>query len=156
MNTCKIITILLVFSSVNCLAQEIEGPLTMKRSIIMMDGRIVKPREVLKIMEPYNEAYQSYRKAKANYDAAQFFSFTGGFLVGWPLGTAIAGGDPNWGMAGAGAGLILIGIPFTSAYKKHASNAIRIYNGGTDSQTASAYDVYFTAFPGGARLTLKL
>ena len=72
--------------------------------------------------------------AKSNYDIGTVFGFAGGFLVGWPLGTALGGGEPNWTLAGIGAGLIVVSIPFSTSYTKHAKKAVGIYNTGL-SQT---------------------
>lgn len=35
----------------------------------------------------------------------------GGALIGWPIGTYIGGGEPEWVLAGIGAGLVAIAIP---------------------------------------------
>ena len=64
----------------------------------------------------------------------------GGFLVGWPAGTSLAGGDPNWTLAAIGAGLIVISIPFTLAYTKHAKNSVRIYNSGLSRSSFQSRD----------------
>lgn len=57
----------------------------------------------------------------SNYNAAQVIGFAGGFLVGRPLGTALAGGDANRGLAAGGA-LILCSIPLTVSFKKTRRN----------------------------------
>jgi hypothetical protein len=57
-------------------------------------------------------------------------SCAGGFMVGWPIGTAIGGGDPEWAMAGIGAGLIVIAIPLSLKFNKQAKQAVDTYNGG--------------------------
>jgi hypothetical protein len=59
---------------------------------------------------------------------ALIFGGIGGYLIGYPLGQAIAGGDANWGMAGVGAGVALIALPFHSAFKKNANLSIDLYN----------------------------
>ena len=69
-------------------------------------------------------------KAKSGYGLASALAFGGGFLIGWPLGTAIGGGDPNWTLAAAGAGLVIIGIPVNSAAMNNAKEAANIYNNG--------------------------
>lgn len=45
----------------------------------------------------------------------------GGALIGWPLGTAIGGGDPEWALAGIGAGFLAIGIPVAVIGQKRCS-----------------------------------
>ena len=51
-------------------------------------------------------------------------------MVGWPLGTSIAGGEPNWVMAGIGAGLVVISIPVNNKFIKQATQAVKTYNEG--------------------------
>lgn len=51
-----------------------------------------------------------------------------GFLIGWPIGTAIGGGDPNWLLAGIGAGILIVAIPVSKAATTNALKAVEIYN----------------------------
>lgn len=100
-----------------------------KGGTLYQGGTVIKPKDMLRIMEPVPEALAAFKKAKANYDAASVFAVIGGFLVGYPLGTALAGGDPQWGLAAGGAALILVvGLPLNSAFKKNANIAIDLYN----------------------------
>lgn len=92
--------------------------------------RIYPPRLLLKITESNAEAFKEMKIAKSNSSVSNVFGIPGGFLVGWTLGTAIGGGKANWAVAGIGAGLIAISIPFSTAYSRHAKNAVRIYNDG--------------------------
>jgi hypothetical protein len=115
-------------------AQIREGDIIMQKTFggvkFYQDTRLLKPKEVLATMEPNTEAFNAFKKAKSNYDAANVFGFIGGFMIGWPLGTAVAGGDPEWGIAAGGAAFALIAIPLTSSFKKHAKNAVDLYNNG--------------------------
>ena len=74
------------------------------------------------------EAYSYMQKAQSNYVGASIFGFTGGFFIGWPVGTAIAGGDAKWVLAGIGAGLVLMAIPMAVGYKRNVTKAVEIYN----------------------------
>ncbi len=69
---------------------------------------------------------------------AMIFSYAGVFMVGWPLGAAIGGGEPNWAMAGIGAGLIVVAIPISQNFNKKAKHAVETYHGGL--QTSSFWD----------------
>ena len=115
-----------VFSILSSFAQ---GDIEMRKSRFIYEGKVIKPREVLELMKSDEQAYPVFTKAMANYNAAQVLGFVGGFLVGWPLGTAIGGGDPNWGLAAGGGALILASIPLSVSFKKHAETAVSIYNG---------------------------
>ena len=99
-------------------------------TVFMKNGQYLTPRQLLDLTKTNDEAYKEMKIAKSNYDIAYVFGFAGGFMVGWPIGTAIGGGKPNWALAGVGAGLIVVSIPFSNSYSKHAKNAITIYNKG--------------------------
>jgi hypothetical protein len=86
-------------------------------------------------LEANPEASKLFQQAKPNGTAATIFGMAGGFLVGWPIGTAIAGGKPSWELAGIGAGLIVISIPFSSAFNKKTKEAVSIYNQGNKTST---------------------
>ena len=92
------------------------------------NGRFLTPNQLLEITKADQKAYAEMQVAKGNYSVTMVFSYIGGFLIGWPIGTALAGGDANWTLAGIGAGCILLSIPFSSGYTKHAKNAVRLYN----------------------------
>ena len=89
---------------------------------------VLNPKDVLSIMESDPEAHAAFKKAKANYDAAGVLAAIGGALIGYPIGTAIGGGDPQWGLAAGGVAIILIALPLNSAFKKNANIAIDLYN----------------------------
>ena len=88
----------------------------------------VSPKQVLFIMKGDPLAYQEFKKARANYRAEGVVGFIGGTLLTIPIITAIAGGEPEWGLAAGGAVLIAATIPLNRAYKRHALNALDIYN----------------------------
>ncbi|MGV3502970.1 MAG: hypothetical protein ACO1O1_04635 [Adhaeribacter sp.] len=125
-------------------AQNSSDSITVKKAmgvVFSQNGKPLKPRQLLDIMQSNPEALAGMKKAKTNFDVGYGFSFAGGILVGWTLGTALGGGDPNWAMAGVGAGLIGISIPFSSAYSKHAKNAVRRYNEGLNQTSMNKVDL---------------
>lgn len=86
--------------------------------------------ELMKILSAHPSAHAEMKKARTNQAFSFVFSFTGGALIGWPIGTAAGGGDPNWTLAAVGAGLVAIAIPFEIAFNKRAKNAVNLYNSG--------------------------
>jgi hypothetical protein len=110
-------------------------------TVFRQNGKNLTPSQLLNITQSNTEAYKEMKIAKSNYDVGFVFGFTGGFLVGWTAGTAIAGGKPNWTLAGIGAGLIVVSIPFSTAYTKHAKNAVKLYNNGLKSTGLSNVDL---------------
>jgi len=117
------------------------------------DARLLKPKQVLKIMESNPEAYAEFKKAKSNYDASQVFGFIGGFMICWPLGTALAGGEPEWGIAAGGLAVLCIAIPLDNAFKKHARNAITTYNSTSVTARRPVFRVHLNG--AGARVVMK-
>ncbi|ADR20950.1 hypothetical protein MATR_14240 [Marivirga tractuosa] len=125
---------LTVISFIN--AQEIESEKVFGGYKYIQEGKPLNIHQLEEIMEPLPDAYKHIKKAKTNNTLATIVGYTGGFLIGWPVGTALAGGDPNWGLAGIGAGVLVLAIPFTSSYSKNVERAIGIYN---SSLKSSAY-----------------
>lgn len=115
--------------------------------VFQQNGRNLTPRQLMNIMKINPDAYAEMKTANSNYVASMFFQLPGGFLIGYPLGTAIAGGDPNWTLAAIGAGLVVISIPLISGYNKHANQAVNIYNKGliSNSKTISQMSLGLTA-----------
>ncbi|MEM9389420.1 MAG: hypothetical protein AAGA02_03035 [Bacteroidota bacterium] len=120
-----------------------DSPITYRKAfggyVFEQDGKALKPKQMLDIFQNNEAAYKAMKKAKANYDPAIGLSFVGGTLVGWPLGTALGGGDPNWALAGIGAGLIIAAIPLGSAFNKHAIRAVDLFNGDNDKSSTRLY-----------------
>jgi hypothetical protein len=93
-----------------------------------MDSLALSPKQITMMLKQNPEAMAEFKVAKSNAAISSVLGFTGGVLIGIPLGTAIAGGKPEWIYAGGGALLILASIPFNAAFRRHALNAIDLYN----------------------------
>lgn len=135
-------------------AQTESSDIRMKKSKFYEGTRVLRPREVLTRMEIDPAAFKEFKRAKSNYDAAHVLGFVGGFLIGWPLGTALGGGDPQWGLAGGGAALLLASIPLNNGFKKHAQKALTIYNGRPVSRVQTRMSFRFYGY--GGALVLKI
>ena len=99
-------------------------------TVFQQNGRNLNPRQLLDITQVNQEAFSEMKIAKRNSDLSNVLGFPGAFMLGWQLGTASAGGEANWSLAGIGAGLMIISIPFTIAFTKHAKNAVHFFNDG--------------------------
>jgi hypothetical protein len=75
------------------------------------------------------QAFKEIQAAHSTYVLASIIGGAGGFLVGWPLGAALAGGEPNWALAGVGAGLIVVSIPISQKFNRQVRQAVNTYNG---------------------------
>ena len=116
------------------------------------DSVVISPKMVLEEMKVNPLAYAEFKKAKNNLTAASTLGFAGGLLIGFPLGTAIAGGDPEWGLAAGGVGLILASIPFNNAFKQHALLAIDQYN---ENPTSRRIKINFYVTGVGGKLVIR-
>ena len=99
-------------------------------TVFKQNGKVLTPKQLMSIVQSNPSAFQEMKVAKNNYSVASVVGFAGGFMVGYPIGTALAGGKADWALAGIGAGLIVASIPFTNAYVGHATNAVKMYNAG--------------------------
>lgn len=86
--------------------------------------------QLVNIMKPNGQAYNQIKSAQSTNTLATIIGGVGGFMVGWPIGAAVAGGKPNWTMAGIGVGLIVVSIPITKNFNKKAKQAVKTFNGG--------------------------
>lgn len=131
--------LLITISLTKSFAQTNSEPITTKKKggeIQFYQGdEKLNLREVKSIFESNELAYQQIKKAKTTYTWAYISSVCGGGLIGYPLGTALAGGDPEWALLGAGVGLVTISILITRSYNKKAKLALETYNNGVQTTT---------------------
>lgn len=73
-------------------------------------------------------ASEYFNKVKGSSGIINILGYAGGFLVGYPLGTFLGGGKPNWTLAAVGCGLIAIAIPIASSADKNLFKAVNVYN----------------------------
>jgi hypothetical protein len=92
--------------------------------------------QLVNAMKSNSQAYSQIKAAQSTYTLSSIMGLTGGFMVGLPLGTALGGGEPNWTVAGIGAGLLLVVyVPITQKFNKQAKQAIDTYNGGLQARS---------------------
>lgn len=108
----------------------------LRGSVFSHNGMQLTNPQLSGILRSNNQAFEYMEKANANLPGMYILSYAGGFMVGWPIGTAAAGGDPEWGLAAAGIGCILLAIPLANGYKKNALKAVEIYNNDLGTPTA--------------------
>ncbi|GGF26723.1 hypothetical protein [Echinicola rosea] len=124
-----ILTLIITLAvSALCSAQRIESQKVFGGYQYTLNGQPISLKHMTIAMESNPEAFDLIKKARANTTIASIFGFAGGALIGWPIGTAIGGEEPNWALAGIGAGLIAVAIPISSSANKKTNQAIEIYN----------------------------
>lgn len=91
-------------------------------------GESISMKAVILDMQDDNDAQAMMKSARSTYTLAQITGGIGGFMIGWPLGTAIAGGEPNWTFAGIGTAIAVASIPIYKSSERKAKSAIDGYN----------------------------
>ncbi|MEZ4973247.1 MAG: hypothetical protein R2820_08045 [Cyclobacteriaceae bacterium] len=151
LRTILVATFLLCLST--AYSQQIEMIKTFGGVRFERDSVSYSPSQVLDILSDNETAYVEFKRAKTNYSFAGVLGFAGVFMIGFPLGTALFGGDPEWGLAAGGVALVLASIPLNNAFKSHAQNALDIYNSSQASTRKTKLRFYFTGT--GGSLVLK-
>jgi hypothetical protein len=91
----------------------------------------VSSKQVLQIMKKDSPlAYAEFKRGRKLETTGAIMGFVGGVLVMFPIGSAIAGAEPEWSYLAAGGALIIGSIPLHRSYKRHAQSAIETYNKG--------------------------
>jgi hypothetical protein len=130
-------------------SQPIQMHKTLGGAHFQRDTIYLSHRHVAEILSVDPEASQEFKVAIKNYRIGGLLGFSGTILLAVPIITAIAGREPEWLMAGGGAVLLGISIPFSARFKKHSERAIEGYNARHEQQPQTK--LYFS----GAGLTLK-
>jgi|GEM_PF-1361319 len=113
-------------------------------SIVAQDRKIelIKPRvaklsetddiltykELINMLNTNSETHALVKKHKSGRGGANVLGAIGGFMIGWPIGTSLGGGDPEWALLGAGVGLVAVAIPIESKANRNLEEAVNIYN----------------------------
>ena len=96
--------------------------------------------QLLGILQHNELAFKQIRSAQASHTLGLVMGMTGGFMVGYPIGAALAGGEPNWTLALVGGAIIIVAIPIGLSFTKKAHQAVETYNAGL--QTTSFWDTH--------------
>ena len=109
------------------------------------------------VMRSNGEALNYLKKGKGSSVFASVLGYAGGFLIGWPIGTALGGGQANWTMALIGCGVVLVAIPIASGANTNVRKAIDSYNKdrSVSSTIFNDYDLKLGVTQNGIGLILK-
>ncbi|MGE4290056.1 MAG: hypothetical protein AB7E36_15330 [Salinivirgaceae bacterium] len=139
MRKLAVVFLLITTSLTFTLAQNVNEAIVMKRVLggyqFYQGANRLTMNQLVNAMKPNEQAYLQIKSAKSTYTLAAIVGATGGFLVGWPLGTALGGGEPVWVMAGVGVGLIGVSVPLTRSFNRKAEQAIDTFNNGLQSSS---------------------
>lgn len=114
-------------------AQKIEMRKVFGGLVFEQQGKTLLLKDMEAIMKENKKAVALIQSAKTNQTWSLVLGTTGGALVGFPIGTAIGGGEPEWAIAGVGAALIIATIPIVKGFNRKTKKAVDLYNNGVSS-----------------------
>ncbi|WP_438972197.1 hypothetical protein [Polaribacter sp.] len=114
-------------------AQKIEMKKVFGGLVFEQQGKTLLLKDMESIMKENKKAVALIQSAKTNQTWSLVLGTTGGALVGFPIGTAIGGGEPEWAIAGVGAALIIATIPIVKGFNRKTKKAVDLYNNGVSS-----------------------
>jgi len=86
------------------------------------------PTDVKILFKSNEEALSNYKSGRSMKTVATVVGLPSGFILGWQLGTMLAGGDPNGTMAIIGAGGVIASVVLDIMGGNKIRRAISIYN----------------------------
>lgn len=156
MKTSLLTLLILIVSLSFATAQQIESKKVFGGYEFNQSGVKLTMRSLSEAVSSNPESAALMKKARGSYGVANFLALVGGGLIGWPLGTAIAGGDAEWGLAGAGLAIVAIAIPLAVSSGNKAKQAVDLYNAGLETSFRSNFkpQLYLTGGPSQVGLRL--
>jgi len=91
-------------------------------------GQTISHSTVVEILQTDRMAHRHVQNRNACAIPAYILGFVGGGLIGWPLGTYIGGGEPEWYLAGIGGGLVAVGLGIAIIGDAQMKKAIQVFN----------------------------
>jgi hypothetical protein len=85
---------------------------------------------LVKTMKSDEQAYAEIRKAEYTHFMVRGLNNAGTIFILLPLIALAIDEEPAWYLAGIGAGLLVINIPFTRKFNKQVTLAVNTYNEG--------------------------
>jgi hypothetical protein len=124
-----IITIILAMSISYLQAQKIEYVKEIDGYHFKQNGKTLKTKKLLELMQGHPEAHQFMTSAKRKMTWVNILGFASGALIGWELYDVIAREKVDWEIIGAGLGLMLISAPIYQKANQQEFMAVELYNG---------------------------
>lgn len=142
MKKCLLSALLCVFAFVSFSQQT--DTIVIKKSFgglsFVKEGTTYQMGDLKNLVETNSEAFEYADNADFLNGYGMVFGLIGGLLIGAPLGTAVAGGEPMWVLAAAGVGTISVGLVFDIFAKKNARKAVEIYNNGLKAPASTSFN----------------
>lgn len=107
------------------------------------NGQKLTWKELVNATESNIDANELIKKARTHNTISNVLASTGGVLIGIPIGQSISDRDPNWTLAYIGAGIAVIGIPFTFSAFNKTNEGVDKYNLSLKSTSSFKFEPEF-------------
>lgn len=132
----KILTLIIsIITLTICHAQKIEMEKVFGGYKYTQNGDNLSLSELTKTVKANTKSFQLIKKAKTKAVFGMILGGIGGGLTGYPIGTAIGGGEPNWTLAAIGAGCLAIALPLGNSADKNIKQSVELYNSSLNPST---------------------
>lgn len=125
-----------LYGQTNADTISISGGTAWEKMKYYQHGELISAKQVRTVIEGNEIAYAQFKKGQNNVVLGNVLAFTGGFLVGFQLGSAMAGGEANAGLLLAGGALIGVGIPINTNGMKQIKQSVDTYNNSITGTTS--------------------
>jgi hypothetical protein len=103
-------------------------------NIYEQEGQPLNYEDMTRKLEERPATQSDIETAKTLATVGMVLGAVGGALVGWPIGAAAAGNpNPPWVLAGFGAGVIAVAIPFSIGSANYVNDAVNKHNESLES-----------------------
>jgi hypothetical protein len=110
-------------------AQQIEITHKLAGTKYVREDDELSARQVQQILQVDETLAEQFKKSRNLSTYSGITGFAGGILMLLPVSTLILGGEnPEWALAGVGAGLVGVSIGLSKKSGQHAQQAIEQYN----------------------------
>jgi hypothetical protein len=106
---------------------------------IYKNGVRLGRKEVGRIYAENWPSLELYRSSRAVKTISYIFSCSGGFAVGWYVGSSLAGERLGSGLLWAGGGAMVVGIVLESVANGQVRKSVELYNGKRGKTTKLEY-----------------
>ena len=126
--------------------QEIEMKLNFWGYKFMKDGERLNWKELDKATSSVAQANRLIKKARTQRTISNITAFTGGFLIGIPLGQKSADREPTWELAYAGGAIALVSLHLSLKAFNNVNKGVDSYNLAVNKTAQYQFQPEFSIF----------
>jgi hypothetical protein len=127
----------------------------MRGKYLFYKGQPLRTNELVALLKTNDQSYKKFKSGYFPGSVASILEYVGGGLIGYPIGTAIAGGEPDWTMAAVGGGLIVFSLPIFYIAAKNQREAVNIYNMGVNKTSFRNKELHIGLTNNGLSIRLR-